>query len=78
LWKRRRPLGANIDGFPQQGKQSFLICLVQAVMSQLFSPEILQRADAFTCDDRHVTTCQLTLSLLFSQRNVSNGIQDLR
>jgi len=78
LWKFRLPLSANSDGFPQQEKLNFLICLVQAVLSQLFSPEMVQRADPVTCEDRHVTTSQLTLSLLFSKRNLSHGIQGLR
>jgi hypothetical protein len=66
LWKHRRPLGANSIGFLQQEEQSLLICLVQAVLSQLFSPEMAQRAIPFTREDRHVTTGQLTLSLLYS------------
>ena len=63
LSKHRQPLGANSGDFSQQKKQSFLICLVQAVLSQLFSPEMVQRADPFTREDRHLTTGQLTLSV---------------
>jgi hypothetical protein len=69
------PLGANSEGIPLKEKQSFLICLVQAVLPQLYCPEMVQRYDPITCEDRHVTTTKLTFSLLFRTRSVSHGVQ---
>jgi hypothetical protein len=63
LWKHRRSLGANSDGFRQQEKKSCLISLVQSVLSQLFSAEMVPRSVA-VAEDRRVTTSQLTLSVI--------------
>jgi hypothetical protein len=46
LWKHDRPLVANSDGFRQQDKQNCPICIVHFVLSQLFNPEMVPRADA--------------------------------